>query len=201
MNRCGSKLTKADSGRVSLQAQQNLLGRVSRSWRGLTGDEVTAWTSYAGTLTWYNKAGFPYTPSGYEVYCSCNLNAKKINVVAMTLPVVSTGDANLSRITVSFDGLGDLQLDNTAATTTNNGIVVYASAPQSAGVSRPKGGYKRIYSADTITTGLQSLSSSYQAVYGYLPPNGLIFFRIEIVVKDSGVVNGSKLTKADSGFI
>lgn len=201
MNRCGSKLTKADSGRVSLQAQQNLLGFTARAWRGLSGDMRTAWQAFAGTLTWRNKAGFEYTPSGYEVYVSCNLNRVAIGEPMIDFPVVSVGDAVLDVLRVDFDLAGDLLLYYPNATTTNNGVQVFATQPQSAGLSYPKGGYKQIYNAGVITSGSVVLSSLYESVFGYKPVVGTMFFKIVITVRDSGVQNGSKLTKADSGFL
>lgn len=200
LNRCGSKLTKADSGRTALRAQQNLLGFTAGAWRLLSSEERLAWQGFAGTLTWKNKAGFDYTPTGYEVYCSCNLNRSKIGVSPIVLPVVSTGDANLAELSINFSMGGALQLNNAGSTTTNNGIVVSASAPQSGGVLYPKGGYKVIYHADVIAAGITNLTSNFQSVFGYLPSTGVIFFKIDIVVTDSGIQNGSKLTKADSGF-
>lgn len=200
VNRCGSKLTKADSGRNTLQTQQNLLAFTSRSWRTLVQDERLAWKNFAGTLTWKNKAGFDYTPTGYEVYCSCNLNLSKIQTQGIVFPVVSTGDAVLSEISISFDNSGKLLLDYNGTTTTNNGITVSASAPQSAGVRYPKGGFKVIYSNNVIEAGSSNITDGYRETFGFLPSTGVIFFKIDIVVLDSGIQNGSKLTKADSGF-
>ena len=200
LNRCGSKLTKADSGRATLQAQQNLLANTSQTWRLLVADERLAWRNFAGTLTWKNKAGFDYTPTGYEVYCSCNLNLQKVGAQRITLPVVSEGDANINDISIYFDNNAKLVLDFSGNTTTNNGIIISATVPQSAGVRYPKGGYKVIYSNNVIENGTQVLDSSYLATFGYLPASGVIFFKVEIVVAESGIQNGSKLTKADSGF-
>ncbi len=200
VNRCGSKLTKADSGRNTLQTQQNLLAFTSRSWRSLVSDERLAWKNFAGTLTWKNKAGFDYTPTGYEVYCSCNLNLAKIQMQPIQLPVVSTGDAVLTDINIQWDGSGNLIIKYIGTTTTNNGITISATAPQSAGVRYPKGGFKVIYSNNVIENGQTDITYGYLETFGYTPNTGVIFFKVDIVVLDSGIQNGSKLTKADSGF-
>jgi hypothetical protein len=201
LNRCGSKLTKADSGRASLQAQQNLLANTSQTWRLLAGDERLAWKNFAGTLTWKNKAGFDYTPTGYEVYCSCNLNLGKIQTQPITFPVVSVGDAILANITLEWDNTGKLLLVYPDTTTTNNGITISATAPQSAGVKYPKGGFKVIYTNNVIESGNSNITDGYRETFGYLPTTGVIFFKIDLTVLDSGIQNGSKLTKADSGFL
>lgn len=201
VNRCGSKLTKADSGRNTLQTQQNLLAFTARSWRSLVSDERLAWKNFAGTLTWKNKAGFDYTPTGYEVYCSCNLNLAKIQTQRIKFPVVSTGDAVLTDISIEWANSGKLLLVYAGMTTTNNGITVSATAPQSAGVRYPKGGFKTIYSSNVIEQGNTSIDGGYVETFGYAPNSGVIFFKVDLVVLDSGIQNGSKLTKADSGFL
>lgn len=200
LNRCGSKLTKADSGRTALLQQQNLLGFTSRGWAGLSSDNRLSWATFAGGLTWKNKAGFDYTPTGYEVYCSCNLNRAKITMNAISVPAISVGDGLIDNCSLSFDVSHNLLLTYSSTTTTNNGIIISASTPQSKGVKHPKGGYKKIYASDEITNGNTNLNDSYENTFGYTPSTGVIFFKIELIVLESGIQNGSKLTKADSGF-
>jgi hypothetical protein len=68
-------------------------------------------------------------------------------------------------------------------------------------VRYPKGGFKTIFESNVIENGNTDLSDSYLKTFGYQPKTGVIFFKIDIVVLDSGIQNGSKLTKADSGFL
>lgn len=201
MNRCGGKLTKADSGRASSQLARNKLADIARGWQLLTDGQRLSWQNFGSTLTWKNKANFDYTPSGYEVYMSCNLNLINIGRPVLLEPVLSVGDGVLDALRITFTVTGALQCNYGLPNTTNNGIIIMASAPCSAGVKYPKGGYKTIFAADQIESGDTILTTSYQSVFGYLPTVGVIFFKIIIVVKDSGIQNGSKLTKADSGFL
>ena len=201
MNTNPARINKANTNRTSLQQVQLAFAKQSRNWRNLTEEAKLAWTNYAGTLTFYNKAGLPYTPTGYEVYVSCNLNLKVIGSANIPLPVVSEGDGDINKVDVSFSITNILELNYTGGAVTDAGIVVYASAPQSAGVNRPIGGYKKIYSNNTIPVGATSLNSGYLATYGYYPLLGMIFFRVEIITPSSGRKKGGKLTKADSGFV
>ena len=201
MNRCGGKLTKADSGRAASQLNRNKLSDLARNWSTLSNEQRLSWQNFGSTLTWYNKANFPYTPSGYEVYMSCNLNLQNIGQRAILVPIVSLGDAIIDLITLSWTIAGDLQYEYANPDTTNTGLIIMASAPCSAGVKYPKGGYKTIYANRTIQLGPTSLTTQYEQVFGYLPKKGVIFFKVIVIVQDSGIQNGSKLTKADSGFL
>lgn len=201
INRCGSKLTKADSGRTALQQSQIKLGYQARQWAYLDASQRLAWQGFAGGLTWRNKAGMEYTPSGYEVFVSCNLNLKLLGLSGINTPMVDTGDGILASAGVGWNLAGALVFKYPATSPSNQGVVIYASAPQTPGVSRPNGGYKKIYSSSSIVSGDTILGSGYQDVFGYAPPFGVMFFKIVFIVPDSGIQNGSKLTKADSGFL
>lgn len=201
LNRCGSKLTKADSGRTALQYAQNTLVGTSRSWGKLTPEQRTAWQGFAATLTWINKAGQEYTPSGYEVFVSCNVNLNTIGASTIDEPMVDTGDGDINAAGVGWNVGGALVFKYPPASPSNQGVIIYASAPQAPGVARPKGGYKKIYASDSITSGDTVLGSGYANAFGYEPPFGIIFFKIVFIVPDTGIQNGSKLTKADSGFL
>ena len=201
LNRCGSKLTKADSGRTALQAAQNALVSTARNWKLLEASNRLAWQSFAATLTWINKAGIEYTPSGYEVYMSCNSNLNTIGLPPIGSPITSSGGGEIASAGIGWNLAGELVFKYPPAAPANQGVIIFASSPQAAGVSRPKGGYKKIYASDSFVSGDTILGAAYSDVFGYAPPFGVMFFKIVFIVPDSGIQNGSKLTKADSGFL
>lgn len=200
INTIGAKRGKVSAGRATLQTQQNLLAFTARSWAGLNNEQRGSWASFASGITWRNKAGIEYTPTGYDVYNYCNLNRNKIALTGITNPVTSTGTANVENCLLYFDLSDDLIFEYDGTSPSNNGIAIYASSPQSAGVKWPRGGYRLIYKSGAIVAGTVNLTANYQSVFGYLPAKGSLFFKIELVVADSGIQNGVKLTKADSGF-
>jgi hypothetical protein len=79
-------------------------------------------------------------------------------------------------------------------------LAVYASWSNSYGSKYPKGGYKLIYTAkewDGTSTGL---TEYYADIFGQLLTNGYAYFKINLYEPGTGIQNGSKLTKADSGY-
>lgn len=201
MNRCGSKLTKADSGRQSLQLAQNTLGFIARKWSTLAPEDQLTWVTFAGTLTWLNKAGMEYTPSGYEVFMSCNLNKYQLTGNYLVNPVISSADGDISAAGVGWNLAGQMIFKYPPATPTNQGVILFATAPQSSGVARPKGGYKMVFKSDSFESGDTIIGSGYQNAFGTPSTAGVIFFKIVFIDPESGIQNGSKLTKADSGFL
>lgn len=200
LNRCGSKLTKADSGRVAMQQAQNRLAYNSRQWQLVSEENRTAWAATASTLTWKNKAGQDYTPSGYELYMSVNSYKTVLGQETIPTPNPSLATGDIDAVGMGFSVAGILQLKYPPASPSEQCVVIMASAPNSLGASYPRGGYKTIYTATSIASGNTDLTNEYGNAFGWQPPYGAIFFKILFIDKSSGICNGSKLTKADSGF-
>lgn len=59
--------------------QTRLMAMLAGSWRGLDPAQRDAWNAAAPSFPFHNKFGDSYTASGYQVYCSLNLNLSKIN--------------------------------------------------------------------------------------------------------------------------
>lgn len=198
---CGSKLTKADAGRTALQSSRNSLALVSRSWQSLIARRQLQWDSVASLLTWYSKVGVAYTPSGYQVFTQCNLNLLKCGEHTIGTPVDSVDVGNVELASVSFPGFGSLSYAYDGTLPVTKKIVIFASAPCSTGVKYPKGGYKKIYVSNAGEVGPTDITEYYISVYGIAPASGMVFFKFELIDTGSGIMEGSKLTKADAGLV
>lgn len=197
----GSKLTKADSGRGALQTARNRLALVARTWKSLTAEDILVWNNAAALLTWYTKVGIPYTPSGYSFYSQVNSNLSKINIPLLTQPVDAGTDSNVELVEVIIRPLGLIKVDYNGVLDNKSVIVVSASYPNSIGVSSPKGGLKQIATITGGSTFPFDITANYVEVFGVQPIQGMVFFKVEIIGNTSGIQNGSKLTKADSGLV
>lgn len=198
---CGSKLTKADAGRVTLQAARNNLAQVSRSWKSLDDADRLKWDNAAALLTWYTKVGIEYTPSGYQLFSQCNLNRSIIRASFLTRPVTPDAPANVELCDVEITTGGVLTYAYAGTLPTNKRVVISATYPNSLGVKYPKGGYKKIYVVPADEAGPIVITDQYINVFGVAPLSGRVFFKFEIIDSPSGVMEGSKLTKADAGLV
>lgn len=198
---CGSKLTKADAGRTSLQEARNSMALVSRAWSALSAEQQTVWENQAALLTWYTKVGVAYSPSGYQLFSQNNLNRSKLRLPLLTNYVEPSAPADIARVQVEIGTGGVIEYTYTGTLSGHKYVVVSASYPNSTGVKYAKGGYKKIAVIGPDEVGPVVITSEYISVFGAAPLSGMVFFKTEIIDGDSGTAEGSKLTKADAGLV
>jgi hypothetical protein len=83
---------RAGPGNPSTTAQasaRNILTAVTKSWGLLTSTEQAAWTAAANLTRRLNRAGRPYTPTGYAYYVSTNLQLAYRGDTPITTPPIS----------------------------------------------------------------------------------------------------------------
>ncbi len=198
---CGSKLTKADAGRTSLQLSRNNMAKVSRAWSDLLAARKLVWENQAALLTWYTKVGIPYTPSGYQFFSQNNLNRSKLRLPLLTNYHEPSAPADIARVQVEISAGGVIEYSYAGSLSGGKYVVISASAPNSTGVKYAKGGYKIISIQGPDEVGPVVITSEYISVFGAAPLSGMVFFKTEIIDGDSGIAEGSKLTKADAGLV
>ncbi len=180
----GSKLTKADAGRV-VNAQKNI-GNNASAWKDLTTEQRATWIAAAPNFPFKNKFGETYTPSGYQLYMSVNTNLSLVGVATLTdapeVPVLESCPAftvvSSTSPTATFYMAGTIPAGYK--------MTMYATAPMSAGRAVTKGNKKAILVFDETQTFPVSLDTAYSKIFGTLPSAGTVWFE-------------GKLTKADAG--
>lgn len=143
-------------GNPQAQAQAILVG-LSRDWSGIGADNINAWNAATSMFAGTNVFGDRKVPSGFNLYTGINstilsLASKRIDQTQaipqlvlppnkVSLPVVSTFQANVSVNASTSAGTIVLAIASSDATlaslTDNTAILVEATAPMSAGISKP----------------------------------------------------------------
>ncbi len=195
---CTTKMTKADSGRANLETSQNNLAEMARSWRGITAPERNAWMLGAQSLTYYNKAGQPYTPSGYTYYCKANLNLLAITEPMITLPSITQITDDVAKWNFTLTVGVPFEIDFATGPTFTDSVQIFCSYPQSSGVTRPMGGYKLITTLVSGTPLPFSLVSLYTLAFGFMPTSGMIFCQVKLCVPTSGVTSQPNFTTVEA---
>ena len=183
-------MAKEDSGRVVPSVG---FGFTSSQWAPLSNEHKNAWNSAAGGLTWYNKAGEPYTPSGFAYFCSVNNRRITTEQAPRVTPMVDTSDVDMGLHSIEWSSTVPLTYSYNGTAPANCTIAIFATTPQSLGVKNPKGGYKLIFSASTLDIGPDVLTDEYLSVFGYTPTKGRVFFNIVCNTKDGGNLVGNRL--------
>lgn len=198
---CGSKLTKADAGRTALQAARNSLAAVARKWQQLTAAQRLTWANQAALLTWFTKVGVAYTPSGYQLFSQNNLNRLKIGLDFLINYVEPEPPADIENIKIEIKGGGDIAYSYDGSLSGGKYVVVSASYTNSIGVKYAKAGLKTIAVLGPDNVGEEDITEGYVHTFGHKPLSGMVFFKVELIDGDSGIQEGSKLTKADAGLV
>lgn len=197
------------ASKTSLQAARNQLAQVSGSWQYLKPEKQLMWNNAATLLTWFTKVGEPYTPTGYQYFNQCNQNNLNIGNPIIDTPSTPLAKVDMSSLLIIIDN-GEVLLDwqgvlvdggkrEKAPPTLNKDIVIYGSWSNSYGTNYPKGGYKKICAVQNWDGTDFLLNEFYNTVFGTFLATGYSYWKIEVYDPLTGIMNGSKLTKADSG--
>lgn len=180
----GLKITKADAGRL-INTKANL-AQNARQWKGLTQVQRDTWITAAPSFPFLNRYGVPYTPSGFQLYMSCNNN-----ILNIASPVISDAPAvePIEPCPIFTMGkVAGLNLYITLATPIPAGyfLTLYSSAPQSEGLKMQRGRMKAIVILDSTAVSPVQVQTDYEAVFGTLPASGNIFCEGKITKGDAG---------------
>jgi hypothetical protein len=182
----------------SLQTAKNNLGVIAAYWQHISDTDQIQWNNAASLLTWYTKTGEPYTPTGYQYFNQIGNNMLLLRYAPITTPpipgtppLMTPMIATINTGVISVEYNGDFRKQD---------LAVYASWSNSYGSKYPKGGYKLVYTAKEWEGTTTNITEFYNAIFGALLTNGYCYFRINLYEPGTGILNGSKLTKADSGY-
>ena len=133
-NRFGQyRRTRATPVNRSTEAQQNARTRLtaaSRAWRGLSSLLRNAWDSFGATIIKSDSLGQSYTLTGLQAYIRCFSLADLVGAMQPTTP-----PAKPSVTSPHVSAMEDNTVISHATIPAGVEVAVYASLPQSAGVS------------------------------------------------------------------
>lgn len=192
-NRGGSymrnKVTPVNPSSTQQTVVRNRLATISQAWSGLTEAQRSNWN---GAVSDYSKTdifGDIKNPSGFNLFQRlCNNILTMGGTIATTVPVVDTLDAYSDLVLTYTSGTPALSLAFTLAAGVDNGVKIFATAPQRAGVSFVKSEYRLIEAAAEDLVSPKNLLSSYTAVFGSVGSVGTkIFVKLVPCGPTSGV--------------
>ena len=148
----------------------------SSQFRTLTSDQIAAWNAFS--LPSRNRIGNITTRSGKRAYIALNQNLGLTGQTTLDTPPVLTGAEAVELISVVVNAtLATLLL---AYTPVGSGLaMVYATAGQSTGITRPsKSKYRLIGTVDFTVVSPVSLHTAYVAKFSALAVGQNYFFEI-----------------------
>jgi hypothetical protein len=173
------------------------LPSVSQTWRGLTTVQQTAWQVAAPDYPYTDKFGNSQIPSGYQLYCTLNLNLLYANQPLLLVPLAPLVPENIGTPSITNPSTGVLELNWTPQFTNRTVILAYCSQTVSLGkTSRPRT-IQLVWFAESGDSSPVDFSFAYARRFGLVPSAGRVFWKIQQIDKDSGQRYGTFIGSLD----
>lgn len=170
-------VTPVNPQSVAQQLVRQFLTQVAQSWRGLTEDQRKNWNEVTDSFKKTDIFGNSLAPTGFNLFTRLNRNLLEIGEPVITdapLPVAVQGFLSLD-LAANTTG-ATLQAAFTPAIDAFTKVIVFATAPQSAGVSFVKAEFRKIKVLSTADASPDGLEAEYITKFGALPPIGAKVF-------------------------
>lgn len=116
----------------------------AQSWKGLTDDQRSAWNAAASSFPATNKVGDTYTPSGFQLYMSCNINLLLAGQDMLSTPPAASSFPSSADYILTADTTPLIGISQDVVFAANFLLEVSISPCFSTGLRKPLGGTKLI---------------------------------------------------------
>lgn len=191
-NRAGAyfrtKVTPVNPQSTAQLLVRNRLGSLSQDWRGLTDAERAAWNGVVSSFAKTDVFGDLKNPTGFNLYQRLNNNLLTIGEAAIDVPPVPSAVAEVSLVSITAAaGAGTIAVVLSAAVPATSAVKVFATAPQSPGVSFVKSEYRLITILAGATATPVALGTAYVTKFGSWAVGQKLFFKFVFVDDTTGI--------------
>jgi len=166
---------------AQLNARSRLTGR-SQAWRSLAQVARDAWSAAVGLYARTDIFGALRNPSGFNLYQRINNNLLVVGAAVLVSPALPAAVVTTNILSLVATVAGQLlNLTNSAVVPAGTAVKVFATAPQSPGVTFVKSEYRLITTLPAAAVALQLLGAAYTAKFGAFVAGQKIFVRIEFI--------------------
>ncbi len=160
----------------------------SQAWRGLTQGQRDAWNAAVTNFLSTDIFGDSITPSGFNLYVQLNNNLLNAGIAAISNPPLPEAVDGITTLSLVADTTGGgLDLTFSPAITANTTVLLFATAPLSAGKNFVKSEFRQIATLDSTDTSPHDAFAEYVAKFGALPAIGTkVFVKLVPINETSG---------------
>ena len=193
-----NRVTPRNPNTASQQAVRAGLADISQTWRGLTSAQREQWNTQAPNFSNTNIFGDSQALTGFNFYGKINKNIQVAEGSAITVPPVLASVTGITSMSVVADTTaGTMAMTFSPAIPATQKLVVWATAPQSAGKNFVKSEYRIIQILDSSDSSPADLAAAYIVKFGALPGvNSKVFVKVRATVTLSGLV-GTDISNND----
>ncbi len=193
-----NRVTPSNPSTVAQQAVRAALAEVAQGWSGLTEAQREQWNTQAPNFSHTNIFGQGQNLTGFNLYGRINKNILDIGGATVSVPPVVTSVTNVTSLTLTADTTaGTMEAAFTPAIPATQTMVVWATAPQSAGKQFVKSEYRIIDTLLAADTTPEDLAAAYITKFGALPQVGQkVFIKFVPVITLKGL-KGTGFSSSD----
>lgn len=149
----------------------------SQAWRGLTEDQRKGFIEQKDNFKITDIFGDLKSPTGQNLFIRLNQNLLLINEATLTDVPAPTDIQGFIRLELEANtGLGTLTVTFDPAIAADTKVIVFATAPLSAGVNFVKADFRKITILDTADLSPKDIAAEYIIKFGSLPQVGAKVF-------------------------
>lgn len=190
-NRAGAyfrtKVTPVNPQSTAQLNVRNRLGTRSQAWRGLTDTQRSAWNAAVSSFAKTDIFGDLKNPTGFNLYQALNNNLVTVGTAAISVPPIPAAVSTVTVTSISpAAGTGLIPMVLSGNVPAGTAVKVFATAPQSPGVSFVKSEYRLITTLPAATATPVALGASYSTKFGSWSSGQKLFFKLVFVSTTTG---------------
>jgi len=193
-----TKVTPINPQTAAQSAVRQFFGQLSQSWRGLTQAQRDLWNQSASNFSRNNVFGDQVNLTGFNLYKRLNQNLLNVGqAVIANAPLPSDVFGFTGSSLVANTTAGTLVLTYAPAIPAGTSVILFATAPQSAGKKFVASEYRKIDTIVAADVSPWDMATEYIAKFGALPPVGSkVFVKVKPVNDTTGQA-GTALSSED----
>lgn len=181
-----AKVTPTNKRSVAQQVVRQYLAQLAQGWRGLTAAQRAGWNQSAVNFSRTNIFGDSVQLTGFNLYMRLNKNLLDIGQSVIAAAPVPSSVAGFTSFSITPDeSTGDFEITFAPAISAGQSVLVFATAPLSAGKDFVKSELRQIDVLTSTDTSPVDITTAYNAKFGALPPAGTKAFVQIVTVNDT----------------
>lgn len=173
-------------GGVARMKQRIQVNTLATFWGSLSVEEREAWQNEAVNYTFYNRFGDPYTPSGYQLFMSLNLNLIAVEEAPKPSPEKKGEIFPITAFSVVNKSISEFKVTWAAPAQSKFAIIISGTPQRRVGKGIAGQSFGKITSILSNVSRPQDITNAMIEKYSQLQIGAEIWLKVEVVNTETG---------------
>lgn len=174
------------TNRIRPYYPKQFIGIVSGLWRNLTDEQRTSFITGAISYPALNRFGDAYTPSGFQVFMTLNLQMFNAGAPFLTTCPVPISVVPLPEFSISPTSANDIPCNISEIIPDGFKMGLWATCPMAAGALPRLSAYKLLRYIVPEDTAAFNIATEYNGTFGDLTNYSKVYFKIQMISTVTG---------------